>query len=903
MRATGTEKPSNNKITTTLTPMMQQYLELKEKYHDTLLFYRMGDFYEMFFEDAELASRILGITLTSRDKQAENPIPMCGVPYHAADNYISKLLEAGHKVAICEQVEDPRKAKGLVKREVVRVLTPGLVTNDDNLEAKNSNYLAAISIDKKKNTYGLSYLDITTAEFKVTELASSEELIDELARISPRELLVPENLSEWFRKQAPRVIKCYVNYIDEEYFNYTSCYERLTEHFQVRSMAAFGCDHLTSGVCAAGALLEYLTENHQDNNAHLKTLVTYFRNDYMILDDVTLRNLEIFYSPAFQGSKGTLIEILDKTVTPMGGRLLREWLRFPLQDTTKIEERYEVVENFIKEEFLRLQIREELKQILDIERLSSRAVMGIATPRDLSALRASFRYLPSLLNLITSLPETPLLSGILNDLDTLEDITDLLHRALVEDPPLSFTEGAVIQKGYHEELDRIRTIAWDAKSWLAEYEAKEREKTGITNLKVRYNKVFGYFIEVSKSNLDLVPDHYVRKQTLVNAERFITDELKNYETAIFDSEEKRVELEQQLFEELRNKIAEHDTRIKKVARAIAAIDVLSSFADVAVQNDYCKPEISEQDGIIIRDGRHPVVEKYLTNESFVPNDVELNSSDHQVIIITGPNMAGKSTIIRQVALIVLMAHIGSYVPCSSATIGLVDRIFTRVGAMDDLARGRSTFMVEMEETANILRHATPRSLVILDEIGRGTSTFDGLSIAWAVAEYLHDLDDVGVKTLFATHYHEMTQLSEKCPRVKNMNVLVREWKNEIIFLRKLVPGGGNRSYGIQVARLAGLPEEVLQKAEKILHSLEKERKEVAPSATGLAGERRKKRPKPRALQIPLFDNRYIDEIKREIVELDLNNITPLEALNFLNDLQERIKKEEKSPRITNVSER
>ena len=897
------EGKSIQKITASLTPMMQQYLELKEKYQGTLLFYRMGDFYEMFFEDAELASRILGITLTSRDKQAENPIPMCGVPYHAAENYISKLLEAGHKVAICEQVEDPKKAKGLVKREVVRVLTPGLVTSDENLEAKNSNYLAAIFPDKKRDSFGLSYLDITTAEFKVTELISADELIDELARISPKELLVPDNISDWFKKNSGKIVNCYVNYIDDDYFDYNSCYERLTEHFKVRSLAAFGCDDMAQGVCAAGALLEYLSENHQENNSHLNSLVTYFRNDYMILDDVTLRNLEIFYSPAFQSSKGTLLEIIDRTITAMGGRLLRQWLRFPLQDVKQITARYELVENLIKEEFLRLQIREELKHILDIERLNSRIAMRMATPRDLSALRASFRYMPSLYNLLKSLPESSLHNQLMSDFDTLEDLTELLNNALVEEPPLTITEGAVIQKGYHEELDRIRAIAWDAKSWMAQYEAKERERTGISNLKVRYNKVFGYFIEVSKANLELVPDHYVRKQTLVNAERFITDELKNYETAIFDSEEKRIELEQQLFEELREEISKHDERIKKVARAIALIDVLASFAETAVQNDYCRPEITEGDEILIRDGRHPVVEKYLSSESFVPNDTELNSHDQQILIITGPNMAGKSTIIRQVALIVLLAHIGSFVPCSSATIGLVDRIFTRVGAMDDLARGRSTFMVEMEETANILRHATPRSLVILDEIGRGTSTFDGLSIAWAVAEYLHELHGVGVKTLFATHYHEMTQLSEKCKRVKNMNVLVREWKNEIIFLRKLVPGGGNRSYGIQVARLAGLPEEVLKRANKILHNLEKERKEVSPSKTDSEIGKRKKTTKPKAIQIPLFDNMYMDEIKREIVELNLDQVTPLEALNYLFKLQERIKKEEKSPSFSNIIEK
>ncbi len=896
----GKNQKTTEKITVSLTPMMQQYLELKEKYHDTLLFYRMGDFYEMFFEDAELAARILGITLTSRDKQAENPIPMCGVPYHAADNYISKLLEAGHKVAICEQVEDPKKAKGLVKRQVVRVLTPGLVTSDENLEAKNSNYLAAIARDRKEKSLGLSYLDITTAEFKVTELETAEELMDELARVSPKELLVPESLTDWFKKHGTRINKCYVNYIDDEYFSHSLCYERLTDHFQVRSLAAYGCDNMPAGISAAGALLAYLLENHQENNSHLTNLVTYFRNDYMILDDVTLRNLEIFYSPAFQGTKGTLLEIIDRTITPMGGRLLRQWLRFPLQDVNKIRERYDLVEKFIKEELLRLQVREELKQILDIQRLSSRAVMGIASPRDLSSLRASFRYLPSILNLLQSLPETSLLARLLARFDTLDDLTSLLEKALVDDPPATFAEGGIIRKGYDEELDNIRSVSWDAKSWLAEYEAKEREQTGITNLKVRFNKVFGYFIEISKSNLDRVPDHYIRKQTLVNAERYITEELKNYEIAILESEEKRVELEQQLFEQLRREIAAHDARIKSVADIIALIDVMASFAELAVQNSYCRPEITTGDEIIIRDGRHPVVEKYLTSESFVPNDIKLDSKDNQILIITGPNMAGKSTIIRQVALIVLLAHIGCFVPCSSASVALVDRIFTRVGAMDDLARGRSTFMVEMEETANILRHATPKSLVILDEIGRGTSTFDGLSIAWAVAEYLHNLDNVGVKTLFATHYHEMTRLSERCPRVKNMNVLVREWKNEIIFLRKLVPGGGNRSYGIQVARLAGLPEEVLKRADKILQHLEKERKELAPARGDLKPFAKKKPKKPVAVQIPLFDNRYMEDIKREIVDLDINNLTPLEALNFLSRLQERIKREEKLPRITNT---
>lgn len=871
--------------------MMQQYLELKEKYRDTLLFYRMGDFYEMFFEDAELASRILGITLTSRDKQAENPIPMCGVPYHSAEGYLSKLLDAGHKVAICEQIEDPKKAKGLVKREVIRVLTPGLITNDGNLEEKASNYLAAIYSGKKTSQYGLAYLDITTAEFKVTEVDNEDDLLDELARINPKEILIPRENSEWFKGQNQKVPLGYVNNVDSDYFDYRSCYKRLINHFQVHSLSGFGCQNMKAGVRATGALLSYLEANHQYNSAHLKSLKPYHRHDFMILDDVTLRNLEIFYSSSFQGQKGTLIEILDHTVTAMGGRLLREWIRFPLLNVQSIQERQDALKVLVKEEFLRNQLRDELNHVYDIERLNSKIAMGLATPRDLVSLRSSFTRLPVLFDLLESLPETALLNHLRDNLDLLEDVSELLQKALVDDPPLQYSEGGFIQEGYNPELDKIRSIAWDAKNWMLQYETQQRENTGINSLKVRYNKVFGYFIEVSRSNLSSVPDFYTRKQTLVNAERFITEELKNYETAILESEEKRIELEQKLFHELLERIVPHNERIKRVAKIIAQLDVLCCLAQVAVRNNYFCPEVHCGETITIKEGRHPVVEKYLESESFVPNDIELNNKDQQILIITGPNMAGKSTIIRQVALIVLLAHIGSFVPASSASIGLVDRIFTRVGAMDDLARGRSTFMVEMEETANILRHATSRSLVILDEIGRGTSTFDGLSIAWAVAEYLHNWEKKGIKTLFATHYHELTRLSDSCRRVTNMNVMVKEWRDEIIFLRKLGRGGGNRSYGIQVARLAGIPEEVLQKAKKILHNLEKKRVETSQEV--IQTRKSKKRAKaPVGIQLSLFQNSYMENIRKKLIEIEIDDTTPLEALNILSLLQKLVKEQE-----------
>ncbi|MGC9196375.1 MAG: DNA mismatch repair protein MutS [Syntrophobacteraceae bacterium] len=868
-----------------LTPMMRQYLEIKSKYPGSLLLYRMGDFYELFMEDAQTASKVLEIALTSRDRQAENPVPMCGVPYHAADGYIAKLVAAGYKIAVCDQVEDPRKAKGLVKREVTRVLTPGLIVDNQNLTSDQPNYLAAVRQPGAQKPLGLAFLDISTGEFRITEVDSEESLVEELLRMSPKEVLIPEEFSAEWTRTVENSLDASFTRVEEICFDKRRSFELLTSHFHVHSLEGFGVDGMDSAVQAAGAVLAYAHENLFSSCEHIRRVIPYRRSEFMVLDEATVRNLEIFYCAGFQGKKGSLADVIDHTRTAMGGRKLRQWLRYPLLDLEEIIKRQGAVAELAAQSAMRASVLAVLEGINDIERLNGRNSTGVSSPRDLTGLKKSLQALPDLGQAI-SRAESPLLASIFSRWDNLEELASHLEAGLCDPPPATLSNGGAINPGFDPELERYVRLSRDAKGWMAEYEAAQRRETGISSLKVRFNRVFGYYIEISRSNLSSVPPHYHRKQTLVNAERYITQELKEFEQQVLEADDKRLELEERLFGELRQAVARESARIQQMAEIISELDCLGSLAELAAKYDYSRPEVDSSDSIHIRDGRHPVIERFLPEGSFVPNDLDLDQKDQQVLIITGPNMAGKSTILRQAALIVLLAQIGGFVPAREARIGIVDRIFTRVGASDDLARGRSTFMVEMHETANILHQATPRSLIILDEIGRGTSTFDGMSIAWAVAEFLHDFEGKGVKTLFATHYHELIELARTRPRVKNFNVAIRESEQEILFFHKLTAGSSSRSYGIQVARLAGLPAEITERAGEILARLEGKReapgepvlraKEFTPSTIA----------QPR-VQLPLF-NESLDWLRTRVLELDPDNMTPLSALQALHLLRKEV---------------
>jgi len=865
-----------------ITPMMQQYLDIKARYPDILLLYRMGDFYELFFEDAEVAAPLLDIALTTRGRHLEKPIPMCGVPCHSADNYISRLVKAGRKVAVCDQMEDPASARGLVKRDVVRVITPGLVLESQNLAADRPNYMAAVR--RGENGFGLAYLDVSTGEFKAVELESEGELSEELYRIAPREVLLPsdeELLEGWVRKR----FEASVTRLDSPFWHEGRAEEKLIRHFKVHSLEGFGLGGMGAAVGAAGVALEYAEAHLFSSCAHVQSLLPYRRGDYMILDEATLRNLEIFYSTAFQGRKGSLVEVVDETRTAMGGRALQRWLRFPLVDLRRIVERQEAVAQWIERSVSRAEARGHLGKVHDLERLVSRITVGTANPRDLLALRKSLEALPLLEGCLTVF-SAPLIREIRESWDNLEDVLLRLRTFLADDPPAQLNAGGVIRPEAHAELEECVRLSRNAKEWLAEYQARQREETGIGSLKVRYNKVFGYYIEISNANLKAAPSHYVRKQTLVNAERFVTEELKELESKILEAEEKRSRLEEELFFSLRRAVADEGSRIQAMARHIARLDCLAGLAEAAALGSYCRPLLDEGDSIRIVDGRHPVIERFLDEGSFVPNDLEMDSQSRQVLVITGPNMAGKSTILRQTALIVLMAHTGGFVPAREARMGLVDRIFTRVGASDDLVRGRSTFMVEMQETAYILHQASPRSFVVLDEIGRGTSTFDGVSIAWAVAEALHDHEGRGIKTLFATHYHELTELAGTRPRVRNFNVAMKEQDNEILFFHKLLPGATNKSYGVQVARLAGLPPSVTDRAREILDELQNGGSGFAKRAPRSARSRRSPH------QLNLFRSGP-DELEKRVRALKPDEMTPLEALKTLYALKEQLQNEGK----------
>lgn len=864
------------------TPMMKQYLAIKSEYPDALLFYRMGDFYEMFFEDAQIASPILEIALTSRNKNDEFPVPMCGVPYRAAQGYIARLIDRGFKVAICDQIEEASQSKGLVRREVVRVITPGMIVEDALLDEKTHNFILAIC--RQDRDIGLAYLDISTGTFRVTQSENRDLIQDEIMRISPREILLAESsqldselcaFQHLFSEKA-------VSYTQDSHFDYQNAREKLIRHFQTFSLEGFGCETLFAGVGAAGALITYVQDSQKQAVDHVCRLETYIQSQFLVVDDVSCRNLELMKTIQGETRKGTLLHVLDRTVTPMGARRLKNWIRYPLMGIEKILLRLSAVEESKTRIQLTHEIREALKKIGDLERLGSKIVMGHCNARDLLCLRASLEALPGICETIEAF-EADLFQWHSKGacLDELEKLTLLIKRAIREDSPPVIHDGGMINLGFDAKLDEWIRISQDGKGWLSRLEVEQRQATGIQSLKVRFNKIFGYYIEISKNQSKTVPAHYIRKQTLVNAERYVTGDLKEFESKILSAEAERSTLEYQIFMDICQAVASNHKAIHQAADFIAEVDCLMNLADIADQYDYIRPEIRTDGVLFIEDGRHPVVEQMIAGGRFVPNSISMDDNQNQVLIITGPNMAGKSTVLRQVALHVLMAQMGSFVPARSAAISVVDRIFTRIGALDNLSSGQSTFMVEMEETANILNCATYQSLVIMDEIGRGTSTYDGFSIAWAVVSYLHDFKGKGVKTLFATHYHELTALERLNPRIKNFNISVKEWKDQIIFLRKLVEGGASRSYGIQVARLAGIPESVVNHAKTILSDIE-DKKPNLPDASK-AGIR-KKISKTAPVQLGLFsdiENAIVDKLKK----IEISTMTPLEALNCLSELR------------------
>ncbi len=866
----------------TLTPMMQQYLDLKEKYSDCLLFFRLGDFYEMFFEDALTASRELDIVLTGRDCGLEERAPMCGVPHHSVDNYISRLIDKGFKVAVCEQLTDPALSKGLVERDVVRVYTPGTVIEESMLNERKNNYIASLFLCEK--TLGMAYCDVSTGEFSVSEFSNekwAEELIDELARISPTEIIANDALfmQEQLVKRLQRAsfLECYAGWAYEQ----EQAEARLCKHFAVQNLSCYGCEKLTSAIAAAGALLNYLEETQKNSLAHIRKISVLRRSLYMGIDASTRRNLELTQPLRFEGSKkSTLLYLLDKTTTAMGARLLRSWLEQPLQNMDDINMRLNAVDELVKNPVAREGLKSALNSIYDIERLCSRIAYGTVHARDCDALRASLLRLPDVIAALDVL-EAPAFLRISANLDAMEDVASLLCAAIVDTPPISVKEGGIIRDGFNPEVDSLREASTNGKSWIAKMESDERTATGIKNLKIGYNRVFGYYIDVTKSYQSLVPYHYQRKQTLANSERYITPELKELEETIIGAEEKLVVLEYKLFTEIRETLLGAIERLQADAALIAELDVYRSLAQVAFENDYCRPQMQKKGSINIVDGRHPVVERSL-KDGFIPNNTLLDAKDNRLLILTGPNMAGKSTYMRQVALIVLMAHIGSFVPAKKAVISITDRIFTRVGASDNLASGQSTFMVEMSEVSNILNNATSNSLLILDEIGRGTSTFDGLSIAWAVLEHIADTAKCGAKTLFATHYHELTELEGKLPGIKNYRISVKEVGDDIIFLRRIVRGGADKSFGVQVARLAGLPEAVIARAKELLRQLEAAdiNRDLFNDLSASGNDTQ---------QLTLFGSPAPDDIVETLKQIDIEGLTPIEALNTLYDLHMRAK--------------
>ncbi|WP_330695250.1 DNA mismatch repair protein MutS [Mediterraneibacter glycyrrhizinilyticus] len=877
-----------------LTPMMKQYMETKSQYQDCILFYRLGDFYEMFFDDALTASRELEITLTGKNCGQEERAPMCGVPYHAVESYLNKLVSKGYKVAICEQVEDPKTAKGIVKREVVRIVTPGTNLDTQALDESKNNYIMCIVYIADR--YGVSVADITTGDYFVTEIEDSARLMDEIYRFSPSEIICNEAfyMSGMDLDGMRDRLGITIYSLDAWYFDDAVCRQKLLDHFKVSSFAGLGLADYDCGVISAGALLQYLLETQKNDLSNLTHITPYTSGKFMMLDSSTRRNLELCETLREKQKRGSLLWVLDKTKTAMGARTLRKYIEQPLIDKKEIEKRLDAVQELKNQAISREELREYLSPVYDLERLIMKITYGSANPRDLTAFRTSLEMLPPIRYILQDM-QCDLLRSIMEELDPLEDLCTLITNAIREEPPIAMKEGNIIRDGYNEEVDKLRRAKSDGKDWLAKLENDEREKTGIKNLRIKYNKVFGYYLEVTNSYKDLVPEYYTRKQTLANAERYITPELKELEDMILGAEDKLYALEYELYTEVRDTVAAEVERIQQTAKAVAALDVFASLALVAERNNYVRPKINEKGVIDIKEGRHPVVERMIPNDMFIANDTYLDDKKHRISIITGPNMAGKSTYMRQTALIALMAQVGSFVPAKSANIGISDRIFTRVGASDDLASGQSTFMVEMTEVANILRNATSKSLLILDEIGRGTSTFDGLSIAWAVVEYISDSRLLGAKTLFATHYHELTELEGKIENVNNYCIAVKEKGDDIVFLRKIVKGGADKSYGIQVAKLAGVPDLVINRAKEIVEELSEG--DITTRVSEIATKDKVSRKKPKVkkydevdiAQMSLFDTVKDDDVLEELKSLDVGNMTPIDALNTIYRLQNKLK--------------
>ena len=869
-----------------MSPMMQEYCKTKEEYKDCILFYRLGDFYEMFFDDALLVSKELELTLTGKDCGLEERAPMCGIPFHAADTYINRLIERGHKVAICEQVEDPKKAKGLVKRAVIRVVTPGTTLDATSLDESKNNYL--MSIVSIADRFGCAIADITTGDCFLTEVPNSQKLVDEINKFSPAEIICNDSffMSGVDTDDLKERLGICIFSLDAWYFDDDTCRKELREHFHVTNLEGLGISDYDSGIIAAGALFLYLKETQKTALSQMTTIRPYTAERYMLIDSSSRRNLELVETLCEKQKRGSLLWVLDKTKTAMGARTLRSFVEQPLIDAEEINRRLEALEELNEKPMLRDEIREYLNPVYDLERLVSRISFKSANPRDMVAFASSLEMIPYIKQVLKDF-QAPILKEIYEDMDSLEDITDLIKHAIVDEPPLAQKDGGIIREGFNEDVDKFRSARTDGKKWLTELETKERERTGIKSLKIKYNRVFGYALEVTNTFKELVPENYIRKQTLANAERYITEELKNLENMILGAEDKLYALEYELFSNVRDKVGQEVIRIQRTAKAIAGLDVFASLALVAERNHYVRPKVNEGGIIDIKGGRHPVVEQMIDNDMFIANDTYLDNTKKRISIITGPNMAGKSTYMRQTALIVLMAQIGSFVPADKAVVGIVDRIFTRVGASDDLASGQSTFMVEMTEVANILRNATAKSLLILDEIGRGTSTFDGLAIAWAVIEHISNTKLCGAKTLFATHYHELTELEGKLSGVTNYCIAVKEKGDDIVFLRKIVKGGADKSYGIQVAKLAGVPDSVINRAKELVEELSDA--DITAAVKDLASPKKKPKVEMDMAQMSLFDTVQDNDIIEELKGIDIGNLTPMEALNTLYNLQNKIK--------------
>ena len=869
-----------------MSPMMQEYCKTKEEYKDCILFYRLGDFYEMFFDDALLVSKELELTLTGKDCGLEERAPMCGIPFHAAETYINRLIERGHKVAICEQVEDPKKAKGLVKRAVIRVVTPGTTLDATSLDESKNNYL--MSIVSIADRFGCAIADITTGDCFLTEVPNSQKLVDEINKFSPAEIICNDSffMSGVDTDDLKERLGICIFSLDAWYFDDDTCRKELREHFHVTNLEGLGISDYDSGIIAAGALFLYLKETQKTALSQMTTIRPYTAERYMLIDSSSRRNLELVETLREKQKRGSLLWVLDKTKTAMGARTLRSFVEQPLIDAEEINRRLEALEELNEKPMLRDEIREYLNPVYDLERLVSRISFKSANPRDMVAFASSLEMIPYIKQVLKDF-QAPILKEIYEDMDSLEDITDLIKHAIVDEPPLAQKDGGIIREGFNEDVDKFRSARTDGKKWLTELETKERERTGIKSLKIKYNRVFGYALEVTNTFKELVPENYIRKQTLANAERYITEELKNLENMILGAEDKLYALEYELFSNVRDKVGQEVIRIQRTAKAIAGLDVFASLALVAERNHYVRPKVNEGGIIDIKGGRHPVVEQMIDNDMFIANDTYLDNTKKRVSIITGPNMAGKSTYMRQTALIVLMAQIGSFVPADKAVVGIVDRIFTRVGASDDLASGQSTFMVEMTEVANILRNATAKSLLILDEIGRGTSTFDGLAIAWAVIEHISNTKLCGAKTLFATHYHELTELEGKLSGVTNYCIAVKEKGDDIVFLRKIVKGGADKSYGIQVAKLAGVPDSVINRAKELVEELSDA--DITAAVKDLASPKKKPKVEMDMAQMSLFDTVQDNDIIEELKGIDIGNLTPMEALNTLYNLQNKIK--------------